>query len=87
MNTQEYVWKYFLNKGFSPQSIAGIMGNIDEESKFKTNNVEDDRIYLTDEQYTQQVDNGSYKNFINDGIGYGLVQWTYAPFKQDLLNL
>ncbi len=87
MNTQEYVWKYFLNKGFSPQSIAGIMGNIDEESKFKTNNVEDYKIYLTDEQYTQQVDNGSYKNFVNDGIGYGLVQWTYAPFKQDLLNL
>jgi SOS response regulatory protein OraA/RecX len=34
MTVQEQLWQYFINKGFTPQSIAGIMGNVDEESKF-----------------------------------------------------
>jgi len=34
MTVQEQLWQYFIKKGFTPQSIAGIMGNVDEESKF-----------------------------------------------------
>lgn len=61
------------------------MGNMQIESNFQPNNVED-RCPLSDTQYTSQVDNGSYSNFINDQYGYGLVQWTYWSFKQDLYN-
>ena len=32
------------------------------------------------------VDNGTYQNFPYDQLGYGLVQWTYSIFKQDLLT-
>lgn len=86
MNNKEIIWNYFLNKDFTPQGIAGIMGNIQHESKFMSNNVEN-RAPYTDEQYTLMVNNKSYNNFVNDGFGYGLVQWTYGPFKQDLLNI
>lgn len=85
MSVQEIIWNYFLNKGFTPQAISGIMGNIDIESKFEPNNVEDGRGY-SNEVYTSMVDNKIYNNFINDGIGYGLVQWTYYIFKKDLLD-
>ena len=87
MSIQQSVWNYFLNKGFTPQGIAGMMGNIQIESQFLTNNVENGKLPYTDAQYTAMVDNGSYTKFVNDGCGYGLVQWTYSVFKQDLLNL
>ena len=61
------------------------MGNIQKESQFISNNVQDTAPY-SNSQYTSMVDNGNYNNFIDDGYGYGLVQWTYGPFKQDLLN-
>ena len=37
---------------------------------------------MDDKQYTAAVDNGSYKNFVNDSAGYGLAQWTYSSRKQ-----
>ena len=40
----------------------------------------------TDEQYTAEVDSGSYTNFVHDSAGYGLAQWTYYSRKQGLLN-
>jgi hypothetical protein len=66
------------------------MGNIEKESKFKTNNLQNEyntSLGLTDEQYTQLVDNGNYQNFPYDSAGYGIVQWTYSVFKKDLLEL
>ena len=32
------------------------------------------------------MDNGSYKNFVNDGAGYGLAQWTFHTRKKALLD-
>ncbi len=90
MSVEEQVWTYFKNKGFSPQGIAGMMGNIYIESHFKTNNLQDDyeiSLGLSDIEYTRRVDNGTYTNFINDSAGYGLVQWTWHTLKADLYNL
>jgi len=28
MSVKEQIWSYFLNKGFTPYGIAGIMGNL-----------------------------------------------------------
>lgn len=85
MTVQEQLWQYFINKGFTPQSTAGIMGNVDEESKFQPNAVQKNNLY-TNASYTNMVNTGIYNNFAYDGLGYGLVQWTYSVFKQDLYN-
>ena len=85
MSVQEIIWNYFLNKNFTPESIAGIMGNIDKESNFLPNRVQKNDLY-TDSQYTAMVDSGNYQNFPYDELGYGIVQWTYNVFKKDLLN-
>ena len=85
MSVQETIWNYFLNKGFTPQAISGIMGNIDKECDFLPNRVQINNLY-TDAQYTAMVDNGNYQNFPYDQLGYGIVQWTYSVFKQDLLT-
>ena len=44
------------------------------------------KLGLTDAEYTSQVDAGTYTNFIKDGYGYGLAQWTYYSRKQSLLD-
>lgn len=66
------------------------MGNMQQESGFRTNNVED-RSGIQDEVYTANVDNGSYtrKDFMYDGgkaYGYGLCQWTFNSRKGGLYD-
>ena len=75
--------------GVSDYGIAGIMANINFESGFKSNNLEDSyekRLGYYDSSYTSAVDNSSYSNFGNDSAGYGLCQWTYSTRKQKLLS-
>lgn len=31
---KEYVWNFFLNKGFSKEAVAGIVGNVQQECSF-----------------------------------------------------
>lgn len=46
------------------------------------------RKFGSDEKYTSGVDSGAYpqKNFANDGVGYGLIQWTSSGRKNGLYN-
>ena len=44
------------------------------------------KLGMTDAEYTAAVDSGAYTNFVKDGAGYGLPQWTYWSLKQDFLN-
>lgn len=90
MSNEEIIWKYFENKNFTPYAIAGIMGNIEAESGFKPNNLENSKnisLGMTDEEYTEKVDTGIYKNFIYDQAGYGLVQFTFWSLKKELYDL
>ena len=89
------IWARLKAKGFSDYACAAIMGNMQQESAFRPNNVED-RYHLdtgrTDEQYTAAVDNGSYSrtDFMYDGgraYGYGLCQWTFYSRKGGLYDL
>lgn len=86
---EQRVWNFLKAKGFNDYGVAGLMGNLLAESGLRPNNMEDqyqNRLGYTDVSYTQAVDNGTYTNFVNDSVGYGLAQWTYWTRKQNLLD-
>ena len=88
-NNEEKIWNYLKAKGLNDYGCAGMMGNIYAESALNPKNLQstgNNKLGMTDDQYTNAVDNGSYKNFVNDGFGYGLVQWTYYTRKQGYLD-
>ena len=75
-------------KGLNAYAAAGIMGNLYAESGLNSCNLQNTYnkiLGMSDEEYTDAVDRGTYDNFINDKAGYGLAQWTYWSRKQALL--
>jgi len=106
-SNKDKIWSFLVapeatgGAGFSRAGAAGIMGNMQNESGFEPNNLEDkanDKFGITDEAYTAAVNNGSYskEKFMHDhwdpnltnncGSGYGLVQFTWHTLKRDLYN-
>lgn len=86
-NCEEKVWFALIAEGYSEYSVAGLMGNIMQESGFKANNLQnsyEESLGMTDETYTNGVNSGTYTNFIHDNAGYGLAQWTYWSRKEAL---
>ena len=84
------IYQFLKNKKFTNIAIAGIMGNLFAESNMIPNNVQDTfnkSSGLSDIEYTNRVDNGTYSNFIYDDVGYGIAQWTSSDRKQKLYNL
>lgn len=84
----KFIWDYFSKKGLNNYAIAGLMGNLYAESALRPNNLQNSfekKLGMTDKGYTKAVNDGSYKNFIHDGAGYGLAQWTWWSRKQALL--
>lgn len=82
-------YNLFLSKGITKEGACAIIGNLQAESVLIPNNLEDSysvSLRMSDVQYTEAVDNGSYTNFVHDCAGYGLAQWTYYTRKQKLLN-
>lgn len=89
MATAKEIYDRLKSKGLNDYAVSGIMGNLDKESDLQSNNLQNSfntSLQMTDAQYTQKVDNGSYTNFVNDKAGYGLAQWTYWSRKEGLLN-
>lgn len=87
-NNEEKIWNYLIGKGLSTAGTAGLMGNLYAESGLRPNNLQNSyekSLGYTDESYTAAVDNGMYMNFVHDGAGYGLAQWTYWSRKQAML--
>lgn len=69
--------------------VCGLMGNLQAESGLSSTNMQNSyekKLGMTDDLYTTSVDNGDYTNFVKDGVGYGLAQWTYYTRKQKLLD-
>ena len=88
-NTEKTIWDYLAGKGLSAYAVAGLMGNLYAESGLNSCNLQNsynESLNMTDAEYTDDVDNGSYGNFVNDKAGYGLAQWTYYTRKQALLD-
>lgn len=83
------VWDYCLDKIGNEYGVAGLMGNLEAEASFRSNNLQgsyEKSLGFTDETYTTAVDTGAYTNFINDRAGYGLAQWTHPDRKQKLYD-
>ena len=87
MNTEEKIWSYLKGQGLTDAGTAGLMGNLYAESGLRPNNLQNSyegKLGMTDTEYTERVDSGSYTNFVRDSAGYGLCQWTYWSRKANL---
>ena len=88
-DVEKTIWDYLRGKGLSNYAAAGIMGNLYAESSLRANNLQDShekKLFLSDTEYTENVDTGEYQNFAMDGAGYGLAQWTWWKRKEKLYN-
>lgn len=84
-----YIHDRLIKCGFTEAGAAGTMANIYAESGFVSNNLQNSygkKLGMSDAEYTKAVDDGRYGNFVHDGAGYGLCQWTYWSRKEALLN-
>ena len=86
-----YIWNFFVKSGLTKEGTAGLMGNLKAESKLESVIYQDSykrKIGLTDQEYVNRVNDGRYSEykFVNDGVGFGLAQWTYYTRKQSLFN-
>lgn len=89
MSKERIIWDALMKEYGNAYGVAGAMANIDKESGLKSTNLQNTgnkKLGMTDEEYTAAVDNGSYNNFVNDKIGYGICQWTYWSRKKALLE-
>lgn len=87
--TEKRIWTFLLSWLKNPYGVAGLMGNLYAESALNPKNLQqtfEKKLGLTDQEYTDQVDNGTYHDFIYDKAGYGLAQWTYWSRKRNLLG-
>lgn len=83
------IWNFLKSQGLSEYGVAGLMGNLYAESGLSPINLENTanaKLKITDEEYTAEVDNGSYLNFVYDSYGYGLAQWTWHTRKKSLYD-
>ena len=72
------IWDYLYAQLGNAYGVAGIMGNMYMESGLKPNNLDNNanRTFgMSDEEYTNAVDNGTYTAFATDKSYYGLNQW------------
>lgn len=89
MANANIIWNYFQSKGLNEYGIAGLMGNLYAESGLSPINLQNSyekKLKMTDGEYTAAVDDGSYKDFVHDGAGYGLAQWTFWSLKERMLE-
>ncbi len=83
------IWNFLKSKGLNDYAVAGIMGNLKEESGLDPCNLQNSynkKLNISDADYTAIVDAGAYPDFVTDKAGYGLVQWTYWSRKKALLD-
>lgn len=86
-NIALYIAEECRKAGMTLAGAAGVLANIEAESAFKSNNLQDSynsAFHVSDDDYTAQVDAGS-RNFI-DSAGYGYCQWTAGERKEKMLR-
>ena len=86
--TREQTYNFFKAQGLTDAGTFGLMANIDAESNFRPDNLQnthEKKLKLTDAEYVAAVDAGTH-DFVNDKAGFGLCQWTYWSRKKELLE-
>ena len=89
IDNSKRAWDFFKSKNLTDEVCAGILGNLYAESGINPRNMEngyEKKLNFTDDTYTECVDNGTYKNFIIDGVGFGIAQFTYSGYKKILYD-
>lgn len=91
MANDEYIWNFLKTELKNEYGVAGLMGNLKAESALSPTNLQDSfnkAWNVTDEQFTQMVDNGQFNFCCNDkgAWGYGLAQWTSVGRRINLWN-
>ena len=89
MANEQVIWDEMLKFIENPFGVAGLMGNLKAESGLKPDILETKyrkSLGMTSYQYIMAVDNGTYTDFVDDGAGFGLAQWTYSEHKKNLLT-
>lgn len=71
--------------GMTPAGACAMLGNMQAESGLKSEIVQLGMTSLSDEDYTHRANSGAV-DFVHDGIGYGLCQWTFWSRKHGLLE-
>lgn len=87
----QWVWDALMEAIKNSYGVAGLMGNLQAESGINPENLQNTgerALGMTDQQYTEAVDKGTYtaEQFASDGYGYGIAQWTYKTRKEALLK-
>lgn len=80
MNNEQYIWDFLvkITRG-NKYGAAGLMGNLYAESALNPRNLQntyEKKLGMTDDEYTDLVDDNYYHDFCFDHAGYGLAQWT-----------
>ena len=87
-NGEKVIWDTLMNFIGNTYGAAGLMGNLYAESALNPKNLQNNgnkALGMTDDEFTSAMDAGAYSNFVGDGYGYGLAQWTYHSRKAALL--
>lgn len=89
MSIERKLRDFFVMKGFSIPGVYGLLANLKAESGLNPRNLQNTsnkKLGMSDDEYTDAVDAGTYTNFVHDSAGYGLAQWTYWSRKENLLK-
>ena len=85
---EKIIWDTLMGFIGNACGVAGLMGNLYAESALNPKNLQNNgnkALGMTDDEFTAAMDAGAYDNFVHDGYGYGLAQWTYHSRKAALL--
>ena len=83
------IWNYLITSDYSQYGAAALMGNFYDESEMESGVYDinfHEIIGLTNDEYINSVNNGTYNNFENDNAGFGIIQWSSNSSKLKLLN-
>ena len=87
-DAEKTIWETLLAFIGNAYGVAGLMGSLYAESALNPKNLQNTgnkALGMTDDEFTAAMDAGAYGNFVNDGYGYGLAQWTFHTRKAALL--
>ena len=80
------LWIEMLNAGFNQTSASTIVAAAIYFDQLEFKNSPENVLGISEEEYAKRVDNGTYTNFIDDGICFGVGKWTTPKRKKGLLD-